>query len=139
FEACLACGEIEYAGYTAVHKITTLFYQGIPLAKVQQEALPLLQFVQSTRSPLTIDTIQAVQRVIANLRDDTQNEWSFDIDGVNETKFEADCQQTNSFYALCIYHIQKASVFYLYGHFEEALSTLTLAKENLLAYISGHY
>ena len=139
FEAGLACGELEYAGYSALHKIKTLFYQGIPLAKVQQEALPLLQFAQSIKSPLTIDTIQAVQRVIANLREDTQNEWSFDIGGVNETKFEEDCQQTNSFYALCIYHIQKASVFYLYGHFEKALSTLTLAKENLLAYISGHY
>ncbi|MHB9147863.1 MAG: hybrid sensor histidine kinase/response regulator, partial [Candidatus Amoebophilus sp.] len=138
FEACLACGEIEYAGYSALHKIKLLFYQGIPLVKVQQEALPLLQFAQSTKNPLPNYTIQAVQRVIANLRGETQDEWNFVIDGVNETKFEADCQQTNSLYVLCLYQIQKSLVFYLYGHFEEALSILTLAKENL-AFIPGHY
>jgi PAS domain S-box-containing protein len=138
FEACLACGDIEYAGYSALHKIKMLFYQGIPLAKVQQEALPLLQFAQNTKNPLPTYTIQAVQRVIANLTRNTQDEWDFDINAVDEAKFVIHCQQASCFYVLCLYHIQKAFVFYLYGHFEEALYSLTLAKENL-TFIPGHY
>lgn len=138
FEDCLANGDIEYAGYSALHKIKLLFYQGTPLAKVQQEALPLLQFAQNTKNPLPNYTIQAVQRVVANLRGNTQNEWNFDINAIDEAKFEAQCQQANCFYVLCLYHIQKALTFYLYGHFVEALSTLNLAKKNL-AFIPGHY
>jgi predicted ATPase/signal transduction histidine kinase/CheY-like chemotaxis protein/tRNA A-37 threonylcarbamoyl transferase component Bud32 len=138
FEACLACGEIEYAGYTAIHKIMALFYTGTPLANVQRETLTLLQFAQNAKSQVTVDTIQGMQRLLANLMGDTLSESSFDINGVDEIKFVKHCQQANSFYALCIYYIHKAQVYYLHGNFEQGLSVLNLAKENL-TFILGSY
>ena len=131
-EKGLTYGESEYGSYMASHKIKVLFYQGTPLATVQQELLPVLQFVQNTKSLIAINAIQTVQRVIANLKAETQNELKFDINAVDDNKFEEQCRQKNSFYALCLYHIQKAFVLYLYGHFEKALSSLTLAKKSLI-------
>ena len=60
---------------------------------------------------MAINTIQAVQRLLANLMGDTPDEWNFDTNAINEVQFEEGCQQLNSFYALCIYHILKAQVF----------------------------
>jgi PAS domain S-box-containing protein len=138
YEASLACGELEHAGYSAFQKVTTLFYQGIPLAKVQQETFPLLQFAHNTKNQVAINTIQAIQRLLANLRGDTPDEWYFDADTIDEIKFEENCQQANSFYALCLYHILKAQAFYLYGHLKQAILELKTAKKHLV-FIFGQY
>ncbi|MHB9147437.1 MAG: protein kinase domain-containing protein [Candidatus Amoebophilus sp.] len=138
YEACLACGELEFAGYCGYMKAEMLFNQGIPLAKVQQDILPLLQFVQSTKHQSSIKTIQGIQRMLANLRGDTPDEWDFDTNTIHEAQFEEDCQQTNSFYTLGIYHIYKAQILYLYSHFEQALSDLTVVKKRLV-FILGDY
>ena len=138
YEACLACGDLEYASYCVANKVITLVNQGMHLATVEQEVAPLLQFAYNTKHQLATYTIQAVQRLLANLRGNTPDEWNFNINVVDETKFEADCQQTNSVYALCLYHILKAQAFYLYGHFEQALKQLICAKSRL-AYIMGNY
>lgn len=136
YEACLACGELEYAGYCALLKVLCrLFDQGISLTKVQQEALPLLQFVQHTKNQLPMEGIQAILRLLANLMGKTPDEQSFNVNGIDEAQFE---QRINSPFTLCIYHILKAQALYLYGRFKQALDNLTLAKKNL-AYIRSHY
>ncbi|ACE06495.1 hypothetical protein Aasi_1160 [Candidatus Amoebophilus asiaticus 5a2] len=138
YKSCLACGELEFAGYCANLTAQTLPYLGISLAKVQQEVLPLLQFAQNTKNQMTANIIQSVQRVLANLRGDTPDEWNFDTDTIDEAKFEEGCQQTNSFFALCFYYIFKAQTFYLYDDFKQALDNLALAKKHLIV-ITGHY
>ncbi|MHB9148040.1 MAG: protein kinase domain-containing protein [Candidatus Amoebophilus sp.] len=138
YEAGLACGELEFAGYFGLSKVLMLFFQGMPLAKVQQDTLPLFQFAQNTKNQWSINTIQAIQRVLANLRGDTPDECNFDILPIHETQFEENCQQANSFFALCIYHILKAQALYLYGYFDQALDQLRLAKPRL-GYITANY
>ena len=134
----LACGELEHAGHCGFMRAQMLFYQGTSLAKVQQDVLPMLQFVCNTKNQVAITTLQAIQRILANIKGDTPDEWNFDIDTMNEARFEGNCRRANSFFALCIYHTLKAQAFYLYGHFEQALQYLKVAKNNL-AYISGFY
>jgi hypothetical protein len=98
YEACLACGELEYAGYCAILKVLCrLFEQGISLPKVQQEALPLLQFAQHAKNQLSTEAIQATLRLLANLTGETLDEQSFSIDGVDEATFE---QRINSPFTL---------------------------------------
>jgi predicted ATPase/signal transduction histidine kinase/ActR/RegA family two-component response regulator/tRNA A-37 threonylcarbamoyl transferase component Bud32 len=138
YEECQKRGQLEYAGYCGHEKAQMLFYQGIPLAKVQQDALPLLQFTHNTKNQIAIKTIQAIQLMLANLMGDTPDEWNFDANAINEAKFEEGCQQANSFYALCLYQILKAEAFYLYGHFEQAFDNLALAKKYLV-FIVGQY
>lgn len=138
YEKCLACGDLEYAGYCGNEKVLALFYQGMPLAKVQQEALLLLQFLQNTKHQMVVNTVQAVLMLLANLRGDTPDEWKFSIDTIDEVKFEKHCRQVNSFYALCHHHIHKAQAFYLYGYFEQVLDQLALAKK-YVTFINGQY
>lgn len=138
YEECLTCGEPEYAGYCAIHKVQMLFYQGASLAKIQQEAEPLLQFSQSTKNQITINIIQAIQRLLNNLISDIPDDYDFDINTIAETKFEKHCQQTKSFNALCLFYINRTLVFYLYGNFKQALADLILAKKNL-AFILANY
>jgi PAS domain S-box-containing protein len=138
YESGLTCGELEYAGYCALNKAMMLFYQGIPLAKVQQEALPLLQFAYNTKNQTSIKTIQGIERMLANLRGDTPDACNFDADTIDEASFEESCQQANSRFALCLYHILKVQAFYLYGHFEQAFNQLMVVKPHLV-FILGQY
>jgi PAS domain S-box-containing protein len=138
YEANLACGDLEYAGYCVFQKIMMLFNQGTPLDKVQQDILPLLQFAHSTKHQSAIKTIQGIERLLANLRGDTPDEWNFDTNAISEAQFEEGCQQTNSYQALCFYHTCKAQTFYLYGHFKQALDNLTCARKYLI-FIVGQY
>ncbi|OJW67425.1 MAG: hypothetical protein BGO68_00170 [Candidatus Amoebophilus sp. 36-38] len=138
YEISLACGDLEFAGYSAIHIVTMLFYQGAPLAKVQQAVLSLLQFAQNTKNQIAINSIQSVQRLSANLRGDTLNEWDFDTNAINEVQFEEGCRRANSSQALCFYHIFKAQAFYLYGYFKQAFDQLNLAKSHLI-FILGQY
>lgn len=138
YEASQACGELEFAGYCAVHAELNSFYQGISLAKVQQEALHLLQFVQNTKNQIAIHSIQAIQRVLANLMGNTLDECNFDTSVMDEGDFLEVCQQSNSFFALSHYYFLKAQAFHLYDHFDQAFEQLSLAKK-YLAFVSSSY
>lgn len=138
YDACLAYGTPEYAGYCAMVKVATLYHLGIPLAKVQQEATPMLQFAENTKNQIAIHAIQATQLVLANLMGNTRDERKFDSSVSNEAKFIEDCKKINSFYGLYQYYTFKAQALYLYGHFEEALEQLILVKENL-TFIESNY
>ena len=132
YEACLDCGDLQHAGYCVFNKAMILFHQGISLAKVQQDILSMLQFAQSTKNQISINTIQAVQRLLVNLRGETSDECNFDTNAIDESKFEECCQQANGFFALCYYRILKAQVFYLYGHLGQAFDQLMLVKPHLV-------
>ncbi|ACP20942.1 hypothetical protein Aasi_1629 [Candidatus Amoebophilus asiaticus 5a2] len=138
YKVGLACGELEYAGHCVSMKAQLLFYQGMSLAKVQQEILPLLQFTYNTKNQVAINTIQTVQRLVVNLIGNTLDEWNFDADAITEARFKKSCQQASSFYSLCLYQILKAQTFYLYGHFKQAFGQLALVKQHLVLILSQY-
>jgi PAS domain S-box-containing protein len=138
YEACLTYAELEFGGYCGQAKVQIPFYLGIPLNTVQQVALPLLQFAYNTKNQVAINAIQAVQRLLANLKGDTVDIENFDIGTVDENKFQENCRRANSFYSLCLYHIIKAQALYLYSHFDRAIEQLNLAKP-LLVYVMSNY
>lgn len=137
YEASLACGEPEFAGYSAIHKIQMLFYTGVPLPRIQKEALPLLEFAHSTKNQLTINVIQAIQKLLEDLIGETTDESST-RNSKDIANFEEHCQRTKSFSALCLYYIHKALILYLFEQYDLAFSILALAKNNLI-YIRGNY
>jgi predicted ATPase/signal transduction histidine kinase/tRNA A-37 threonylcarbamoyl transferase component Bud32 len=128
-QAGVAAGELQFASYILFNTLFALYYQGKPLSEIQQKAAEFSQFSQQHRNYLTTDVILAYQLVSWNLQGQTADKFSLDHQITTEADYLATCEHNHSEMAVCIFHILKAQLLYLYGNWDEALHYAELAAE----------
>jgi len=139
YQAGLAGGELEYAGYCLTHIAENYFYLSNKSLKdilsVIREYMP---FVNKTVNSLSIDLFTGLKMALFNLSGFTKDKWSFYTDDMEEEQFLHMCFYNKTYMALCFYYIFKLQILYLYGNVSEALVYIMKAKE-LLDYILIYY
>lgn len=134
YQAGLAAGNLQFAGYILFHSLFAKFFQGNQLESFSEEVSQSLQFSHKTRNQLTTDVIQGYQIILWNLQGKTAEKLSFYNDKLSETQYLATCEHHQSMIAICAYKILKSQVLYWYGEFEEAIH-YSRAAEQLLSTI----
>ncbi len=138
YQASLDSGDLQYAGYILINKLTNSFLQGKNIAQVLAEAPSYLQFSQKTKNQMVTDSILGIQLTLLNLSQLTQEKFSFENEEISEFEYLENCQQHQNFHSLCSYQILKSQVLYLYGNLSEALNC-ALSGQTQLHFITGKF
>lgn len=134
FEAGLQSGELQFAGFILMDRLTNHFYQGNSLQHVLDESAPFLQFSQNHKNSVVTNTIEGIRIAVAHLVETAPSHTSL-AEG-DDAEYVARCRQETSFYALGVYYVLKCQVLYLCQEHERALAVAAEA-EAMLAYIPG--
>ncbi len=138
FQAGLASGELQFAGYHRYNRALCLYYEGKPLAELLPELDELAQFSRKTKNQHGTDPIVGVQLVARNLTGKTTETLGFDGESFSESDFKRDLQARNARPAWTHYHVVKSHALYLHGSMNDALEC-SLEAEKTLSYVSGHF
>jgi predicted ATPase/signal transduction histidine kinase/tRNA A-37 threonylcarbamoyl transferase component Bud32 len=136
YQAAIATGEFQFAGYLLDHRLRNQFYQGKNLLRIQREITPFLRFCQKNQNQWAIDAILATQLAISNLLGMTASKFEFHTADSSDAQYLSNCQSTASFAGICFYLILKSQILYLYDNLTEA-HHCALEAEKLLAFIAG--
>lgn len=136
YKAGLESGELQFAGYIALHQMVNFFVSGKIFSEILSVLSDYLKFTAKTKNLLAYHSILACQLPIYNLSDLSPNIREFATDCLTETDYIADCHQNYNFFALCNYLTYKAQVLYLYRDYQGALACLTEA-QTLLPHLQG--
>jgi predicted ATPase/class 3 adenylate cyclase/GAF domain-containing protein/tRNA A-37 threonylcarbamoyl transferase component Bud32 len=131
YQAGLYAGEVQFAGFALMHKVMNWFYEGATLEQILAQIPKFLSFSQRTQNHVAVDVLSGCLLVIQNLCGLTSAKDSFDTDSTNEAQYLTSCQMHQSSMALCVYHIMKAQVLYLYEAPDEALRWALQAQQDL--------
>jgi predicted ATPase/signal transduction histidine kinase/tRNA A-37 threonylcarbamoyl transferase component Bud32 len=137
YQVGLDSGELQWAGYSRLHKAISRFYQCHNLEQILEEIQPFLLFCQKTRNQWATDIILAYKLTTMNLLGLTKNQFDFDSEDFSEAQYLEKCQQHKSLAAICEFYILKSQVFYLYENPQEALH-FAVSASKLINSILGH-
>ncbi len=138
YQAGLASGEIQWAGYILMYKLLNGFFQGKNLPELLAHVPNYLHFNQKTANHWSIDIMLGAQAAMLNLTGETANPTDFTTPAIgSQEQYIKTCESHQSFLAICTYQILMAQVLYLYEHYQAALE-YTFEAEKLLVYAVGH-
>ncbi|MEK7256222.1 MAG: hypothetical protein AAB316_15830, partial [Bacteroidota bacterium] len=143
YRTSLDSGELIFTGYTLFHPFYNHFYAGSqPLQELLRRIPPSLNFSKKIKHDLAVNSIRAMRMFVLNLMDESGDETTFISPAATgedwtEARFLAQCTADRDYYSICIYHVFKAKILYLYDRCEEALQALEAAKP-MIAVLSGH-
>ncbi|MEP0755241.1 trifunctional serine/threonine-protein kinase/ATP-binding protein/sensor histidine kinase [Trichocoleus sp. Lan] len=137
YKTGLDFGDLQWAGYTRLHKVIASFHQCKSLEQSLKQIPQSLLFCQKSKNQWAIDIILGYNLAVSNLIGMTAGTLSFENDGISESNFLTSCEQHQSSAAICEFHILKAQILYLYEKPDLALNSSLLASK-LLTSIFGH-
>ena len=138
YQAGLASGEIQWAGYILMYKLLNGFFQGKNLPELLASIPSYLHFNHKTANNWSIDIMLGAQAAMLNLTGQTPAKTDFTSDAISSPEqYLQTCESHQSFLAICTYQILIAQVLYLYEDYQPALEH-TFAAEQLLVYAVGH-
>ena len=138
YQAGLASGEIQWAGYILMYKLLNGFFQGKNLTELLASVPSYLHFNHKTANNWSIDIMLGAQAAMLNLTGQTPGKTDFTSDAISSPEqYLQTCESHQSFLAICTYYILRAQVLYLYEYYQKALEH-TFAAEQLLVYAVGH-
>jgi PAS domain S-box-containing protein len=131
FPACLAVGELVYAGYMTYNRVWLLIESGASLERASAAARDDLALAQKWHNELVSQVLRAELQFIASLQGQTRAPASFD----DESFVEAGCISTLERAAfkvgLAFVHVMKQCAAVVYGRFTEARDSAARAAECL--------
>ncbi|MBE9040472.1 AAA family ATPase [Oscillatoriales cyanobacterium LEGE 11467] len=131
YRAGINSGALQFSGYTLVYKLLTLFYAGTNLGYILSEIPNFLTLCQKTQNIWAIDTISGLRFPLLNLCAQTQNYLEFQSEDMEESEYLANCEAHQTVISVCLHHLYKLQIFYLYGNYSSALDSAIAARENL--------
>ncbi|BAP55751.1 multi-sensor signal transduction multi-kinase [Thioploca ingrica] len=138
YQAGLASGEIQWAGYILMYKLLNGFFQGKNLPELLAHVPNYLHFNQKTANNWSIDIMLGAQAAMLNLTGETADQTDFTTPAIgSQEQYIKTCESHQSFLAICTYQILMAQVLYLYEYYQAALEH-TFEAEKLLVYAVGH-
>jgi predicted ATPase/two-component sensor histidine kinase len=121
-------GDLTYAGFSSCTLVSSLLFRGQPLAATQSEAAAKLKFVTAAKFGLIIEIISTQLRLVAALREITDDFPSFNDHEFNETNYEAYLAANPELsIAACWYWIRKLQLRLIGSDFAGAVSAASKA------------
>jgi predicted ATPase/class 3 adenylate cyclase len=121
YQAGVYSGELQCAGLTLMHKVLNVFCAGDNLEQILADLPQFLHFSQKPHNQMATDVMTGCRLIIHNLCGLSSDRLTFDGDGMDETRYLAQCRETPGNTALAVYWTLKAQVLYLYGVTKQAL------------------
>lgn len=137
WHAGLEQGDILWAGYLAMYKLSHECFMGKNLEALLTGLPEMLAFVQRTKNQGALNGMLAHQLVLANLVGETSGAEEYAAGELYEAEFRQLCETHHSQMALCFLHILQAQAQLIHRRPAEALAS-TRAVDDQLAFIINH-
>lgn len=131
YQVGLYAGELQFAGVALMDKLLNWCYEGIGLRQMLTNLAKITQFAERTRNLAVLDMASGYRLILQNLCGLTADATSFDSEELTESQFLANCREHQSLTAICLYHVLKTQVYYLYGRPADAWQEAMQAKPSL--------
>jgi PAS domain S-box-containing protein len=135
YQAGLKSGELQFAGYNLAFSLFTAFYRGIKLDKIYDNLLHCYDFSAKQKNNLSLRMIIPLQFTLLNLTGVSSDKFEFKTDKIDESAYLA---SVNAPHAICIHHILKSQVLYLYDRPELAMESILIATDSI-AWLASQY
>ena len=136
YQDALDSGDLQYAGYMLHNKSLNLFFQGKNITQLQLEVPKYLYFSQKTENQMVTDTLMGLELQLLKLSQKEPGQFIINNQEISEPDYIQQCQNSKSFYSLCIYQIIQLQIFYLSDNLAEALKCLE-SIDSILQFILG--
>lgn len=123
YENGLQTGDFFHISCAVCTMVESQYIRGVPLAEVQQLGGDYLAFMERIKSHESSGAITAVLRTIQNLEGLTESPGSFGGSDFNESEFVERIKGFTSLHFSHFYFVNKMQALYLWGRYEEALTT----------------
>jgi predicted ATPase/two-component sensor histidine kinase len=134
-----ARGDLNYAGFTTVTRITSMIAAGDPLDEVEQQASAGLAYMRQVKFGFCADILTSQLQLVRALRGRTSNIHSFNDPGFDEALFQSRLGADRALdLPMCWHWIRKLQAHFLGGSFAAALEAAEAA-EQLLWTCFGHH
>lgn len=136
YQAGLISGNLQWAGYTLVHKVIVDFYRGKSLEALASEIQSSLSFNARTKNAWAVDVITAYELAVLRLRGAESVGPSSAAESEREAAFRERCEKGQNELVRGEYYVLKIQTEYLLGDLPAALS-FAQAAEGLLGVLLG--
>lgn len=137
FESASKAGDVTFAGYCCNHIVVDLLILGKGLDEVYQESIKYLTYLKSIQFEAPKEVIKGIQRLVQNLRGETDGFSTFDDTEFNEKEYESYIDSYDHPIVTCWYYIMLLQARFMSGDYEEALRAGEKAKNYLWSSL-GH-
>jgi predicted ATPase/signal transduction histidine kinase/tRNA A-37 threonylcarbamoyl transferase component Bud32 len=137
YQAGLTSGNLQWAGYTLVHKVIVGFYQGKNLEALADEIQSDLSFNARTKNAWAVDSITAYELAVLRLRGAGEGAPSGAAESEREAAFCERCGREQNALVRGEYCVLRLQTEYLLGDLPSALSFAEEAEELLGALLGG--
>jgi PAS domain S-box-containing protein len=136
YQAGLRSGELQFAGYNLAFSLFTAFYRGIKLDKICDDLLHCYEFSEQQKNNLSLRMIIPLQLFLLSLLGTSPDKFEFQSDKICEAEY---LKSVNAPHAICIHHILKSQVLYLYDRPELAMESALIAAGSIDWLASQYY
>jgi PAS domain S-box-containing protein len=136
YQAGLRSGELQFAGYSLAFSLFTAFYRGIELDKLYDNSVKYYEFSEKQKNNLSIRMIVPLQFMLLTLTGANPDQFELKTDKIGESEYLKSAVAPHS---ICIYHILKSQVLYLYDRPELAMESALVAAESIDWLASQYY
>jgi predicted ATPase/signal transduction histidine kinase/tRNA A-37 threonylcarbamoyl transferase component Bud32 len=126
YQIGLESSNLQYAAYAFGHHMYCHFYQGVELKQLEAEINHSLAFSKTQKNQWAIDLLTGGQMLVSSLRGTIT--WS----EIREAEYLERCRSHKNWQVICIYHILKSQILYLYDRPNEALEYAQKAEDEIV-------
>jgi PAS domain S-box-containing protein len=131
FRACLAVGDMVYAGHLAFLTVWQAIERGVPLAEARTLATRNAEFARQSHIDAVYQTIEIEQQFVASLQGRTSDPFTFDAAGFDEGASLATIEKASFGCGIVFHRIMKQILAFLYGRHADALDAARAAEPML--------
>ncbi|NEO53407.1 MAG: AAA family ATPase [Okeania sp. SIO3B5] len=124
-------GDIEYAGYSALHYSINIFSVGKPLDWVAQEQSKYLKFVRDYKQSFNEDLIKIWAQTVANIVKISETPCILNGKFLNESEILSVMVGVKNYTGIAYLYLSKLFLCYLFGDRINGAKTLDLLEEHL--------
>lgn len=136
YQAGMATGDLEFAGYCAAHRVANAYHCGRELGALATEAAELYAAIHTDHQAIAYNYAGTTLQAVRNLRGASGEPWALTGDACDEARLIPLYQQTGEISGLHHLILNKLILAYLFGAYPQALD-LAAQSEQYLAGVPG--
>lgn len=124
-------GDLEYAGYAAIHTCIALFYIGEPLDTVSTDMARYVDLVSRTRQDFQRHFANILRQTVLNLMGNSQSPCHLVGESFNEDETLPILVQTKNTMSICTLYLCRAILHYMHADYAKAADAAKLAGDHI--------
>ncbi|OCT15646.1 hypothetical protein A8709_16420 [Paenibacillus pectinilyticus] len=121
FRSGIEDGDLVFAGYALTYQVLVKDFQGVALAEVYDDLTKNYRILEQTNHHDTLLMMEMLRMVIMNLEGKTHNSLLIGEDESEEEAFVRKLDIHSNQVIIHVYTVKKMMLFYLFGHYDEAV------------------